>query len=101
MRREPADRLAPLPRSIVAAVPLVQATVTLPVPRRSVAALADTGSYAPKATGDVEIVQFADTLAVTERFAVAEPANAGTEIRLRTARERIVRFMAFSFCFGL
>jgi len=41
----------------------------------------------------VLIVQFAETLAVTERFAVAEPANAGTEIRLRTARERIVRFI--------
>ena len=38
----------------------------------------------------------AETLAVTERFAVAEPAKAGTEIRLRIARERSVRFIACS-----
>ena len=74
----------------------MQATVTVPVPLRSVAALATTGSYAPNATGAVLMVQTAATEADTLRFAVAEPANAGIEIRLRTARERIVRFIVIA-----
>src|SRR6266545_4760963 len=95
MRREPPERLPPLPRSIVATVPLVQATLTLPDAVRSVLAFATTGSYAPKATGEVVMVQFAATDEVTFRLAVAEPANAGTETAraVRAMRERTVRFI--------
>jgi hypothetical protein len=45
------------------------------VPSSFVLAFATTGSYAGKATGAVEIVQFAPTAAVTLRFAVALPAT--------------------------
>src|SRR5579872_1665860 len=94
MRREPPDRLLPAPRSTVAEAPFVQATVTVPVPLRAVVALTTTGSYAPNATGDVLMVQTAATEAETFRFVTAEAANAaGVMIRLRIARERIVRFI--------
>src|SRR5947207_14218906 len=95
MRRVPPEKLPPLARSVVAGVPLVQATFTLPVAVRSVAALARTGSYAPKATGDVVIVQTAATDAEILRLAVADAAKAGAEmtIAVRVMRERIVRFI--------
>jgi hypothetical protein len=39
------------------------------------------------------MVQTAETEAETLRLAEADPANAGIEIKLITARERIARFM--------
>ena len=69
------DTFKPVPRPIVAVVPLVQVMITEPVPSSFVLAFATTGSYAGKATAAVEIVQFAPTEAVTLRFAVALPAT--------------------------
>ena len=57
--------------------PLVQATETDPLAFRAVDAFATTGSYAPKATAVVLIVQLAVTDAVTDRLAGALPAWAG------------------------
>jgi hypothetical protein len=48
--------------------------MTEPVPSSFALALVTIGSYAGKATAVVEIVQFAPTVAVTLRFAVAFPA---------------------------
>src|SRR5574340_771478 len=76
LRCEP---LAFAPRSSVTfgAEPLVQAIVTEPLPLRSELALATTGSYGPKATALVLIVQLAATEAETVRFAGWLPATAG------------------------
>ena len=57
---------------------LVQATVTVPLPSRSVDAFATTGSYEPKARAAVLIVQLLVTVALTPRFAVAIAAEADT-----------------------
>jgi hypothetical protein len=55
--------------------PLVHVTLTVPVPLSAVVAFAETGSYAPNATGAVAIVQLAVTEAVTDRFEVAVAAS--------------------------
>ncbi len=74
MRRVDPDALLPRPRPIVGAEPFVHAIVTAPVPVFAADALATTGSYVPKSTIVVEIVQFAFTCACTARLAVALPA---------------------------
>jgi hypothetical protein len=61
---------------MLGADPLVQAMLTEPLPFSALDAFVTTGSYAPKATALVVIVQFAATEAVTERFCVACPAEA-------------------------
>src|SRR5436190_1509654 len=77
MRRVLPLTLVPRPRPTVMPVEfLVQVTTTVPVPTLSAAALAPTGSYPPKPTAVVEIVQFVLTLAVTLRLLVEEPAEA-------------------------
>jgi len=58
----------PWPKVMVPAEPFVQVTLTLPLPLRAVEALAETGSYAPKATALVESVQLALTVADTLRL---------------------------------
>jgi hypothetical protein len=45
-----------------------------PFPVNAVAALATIGSYAPKATAAVLMVQLEATVAVMDKFAVAVPA---------------------------
>jgi len=65
------DTFKPRPRPIVTVLPLVQATITEPVPSSFVLAFATDWVVRGKATGAVEIVQFGPTVAVTLRFAVA------------------------------
>src|SRR5262245_29220466 len=77
MRRVLPDAFDPRPSPIVDDAPLVQATVTVPVPSRFVDALATTGSYEPKARAAVLMVQLLVTVALTPRFAVAVAAVAG------------------------
>jgi hypothetical protein len=86
---------------------LVQATITEPVPSSFVLAFATTGSYAGKATGAVEIVQFGPTVAVTLRFAVALAATTGlsenttrTPIVVRT-KSSLLNFISLPFLFSL
>src|SRR5919108_2922833 len=76
MRRVLPDAFDPRPSPTVAVAPLVQATVTVPVLSRSVDAWATTGSYEPKATAAVLMVQLLVTVALTPRFAVAVAAEA-------------------------
>src|SRR5688572_4252874 len=76
MRRVLPEAFDPRPRPTVDVAPLVQATVTVPVPSRFVEAWATTGSYEPKARGAVLIVQLLVTVALTPRFAVAVAAEA-------------------------
>jgi hypothetical protein len=79
------DAFAPSPKPMVADVPLVQVMITEPVPSSFALAFVTIGSYAGKATGAVDIVQFAPTVAVTLRFAVALPARTGlSELATRT-----------------
>jgi hypothetical protein len=74
-----------------------------------VLAFATTGSYAGKATGAVEIVQFGPTAAVTLRFAVALAASTRlSEITARTpmvARTKssllVLIFSVFLFRFSV
>src|SRR5678816_2518992 len=77
MRRVLPDAFEPRPSPTVGATPLVQATVTVPVPSRFVAAWVTTGSYEPKARAAVLMVQLLVTVALTPRFAVAVAAEAG------------------------
>src|SRR5215510_12595037 len=77
MRRMLPDAFDPSPSPTVGATPLVQATVTVPVPSRFVAACVTTGSYEPKVSAAVLIVQLLVTVALTPRFAVAVAADAG------------------------
>src|SRR4029077_3894050 len=72
---DPPPALAPCPSVTVVVAPLVQVTLTVPVPLSAVVAFAETGSYAPNDTAAVEIVQFALTEAVTARFEVAVAAS--------------------------
>src|SRR5947208_2251723 len=74
---------------MVVPAPLVHVTLTVPLPLSAVEALTETGSYAPKPTGAVEIVKFADTEAVTDRFEVALPALAPSS-RIRRAMRYII-----------
>ena len=76
MRRMLPDAFDPRPSPTVATAPLVQATITVPVPSRLVEACATTGSYEPKASAAVLIVQLLVTVALTPRFAVAVAAEA-------------------------
>src|SRR5579872_5412202 len=75
MRRVVPCALLPAFSPIFATAPFVQATVTVPVPSSGAVALAATGSYAPKLTGDVVIVQFLFTLALTVIDAVDDCAS--------------------------
>src|SRR5688572_21819462 len=77
MRRVLPAAFDPRPSPTVGATPLVQATVTVPVPSRFVDAWATTGSYEPKARAAVLMVQLLVTVALTPRFAVAVAAEAG------------------------
>src|SRR5438874_13684004 len=73
---DPVSAFEPWPRRTLVAAPDVQVTVTVPLPCSALLALVTIGSYAPKATAAVEIVQLLDTVAVTLKLAVAEPAKA-------------------------
>src|SRR5262249_3043632 len=79
MSVDPVSALDPCPRVMVVPAPVVQVTLTVPVPASGVEALVETGSYAPKATAAVEIRQFADTEAVTDRLDVAVVAASVVE----------------------
>src|SRR6266508_2789805 len=85
LRTEP-EALEPRPRPTVVEAPFVQVMVTVPEPSRGVEAFVTIGSYAPKATAPVEIVQTLTMFAETLTLAVAEPARAGETARTRRAR---------------
>jgi acyl-CoA hydrolase len=72
---EPVFALEPCPSVTVVLAPLVQVTLTVPVPFSGAVAFVTMGSYAPKATGAVEIEQLAETEADTARFAVCVAAS--------------------------
>src|SRR5829696_7335075 len=76
MRRLLPDALLPVPRPTVAVAPLVQATVTRPVPSRLLEALAVTGSYEPNANAAVLLLQLLLTVALTVTLADALAADA-------------------------
>jgi hypothetical protein len=82
--------------------PVVHVTVTVPLPLSGVVALVTTGSYAPKATGAVVILQFAATVAVTDRFCVAvvasTPEAAASESKDTPVR---VSIRAVNFCLSM
>jgi hypothetical protein len=76
MLRWPETACNPAASVMFGAEPLVQAIETEPLPLSALAALATTGSYGPKATGEVLIVQLAATEALTARLAGVLPACA-------------------------
>src|SRR5262249_13353058 len=80
MARVVPEALAPLFPAfspMVVAAPLVHVMVIDPVLSSGVDALATTGSYPPKLIAVVLMVQLLDTLAVTVKVDVADPAIAG------------------------
>jgi hypothetical protein len=82
--------------------PLVQVTLTVPVPLSAVVAFAETGSYAPNATGAVAIEQFAVTEAVTDRFEVAVAASVLEAAPIANAAvPAAINFRTLSFCLNM
>src|SRR5262249_22172870 len=99
MRRTEPEALLPRPRPTVVEAPLVQVIVTEPEVSRGEEALVTIGSYAPKATAPVEIVQTFATLAETPTLAVADPAEAGEAARASAARVPRATFFIVTPCF--